>query len=105
MFDASDDESSQADAPGSSPADSAEPDAVFEDSDDERLQVALARSRSDARPRAGARRRSSSSIPEDSSGSAAVPIVVDRSDEIGGDTESVSTEILGDPVSPGVARR
>ncbi|KAE8973207.1 hypothetical protein PR001_g26382, partial [Phytophthora rubi] len=103
IFDASDDESSQADAPGSSPADSAEPDAVFEDSDDERLQVALARSRSDARPRAGARRRSSSSMPDDSSGSAAVPIVVDRSDEIGGDTESVSTEILEDPVSPGAS--
>ncbi|KAE8889509.1 hypothetical protein PF005_g18603 [Phytophthora fragariae] len=101
IFDASYDESSQAGAPGSSPADSAEPDAVFEDSNDERLQVALARSRSDARPRAGARRRSSSSIPEDSSGSAAVPIVVDRSDEIGGDTESVPTEILEDPVSPG----
>ncbi|KAE9171367.1 hypothetical protein PF004_g27590 [Phytophthora fragariae] len=101
IFDASEDESSQADAPGSSPADSAEPDAVFEDSDDERLQVALARSRSDARPRAGARRRSSSSIPEDSSGSAAVPIVVDWSDGIGGDTESVSTEIVEDPVSPG----
>ncbi|KAE8961397.1 hypothetical protein PR001_g29078 [Phytophthora rubi] len=103
IFDASDDESSQADAPGSSQVDSVGPDAVFEDSDDERLQVALARSRSDARPRAGARRRSSSSIPEDSSGSAAVPIVVDRSDEISGDTESVSTEILGDPASPGAS--
>ncbi|KAE8908322.1 hypothetical protein PF003_g7616 [Phytophthora fragariae] len=103
IVDASDDASSQADAPGSSPADSAEADAVFEDSDDERLQDALARSRSDARPRAGARRQSSSSIPEDSSGSAAIPIVLDRSDEIDGVTESVSTESLGDPVSPGAS--
>ncbi|KAE8975421.1 hypothetical protein PR002_g25607 [Phytophthora rubi] len=100
IFDASDDESSQADATGSPPADSGEPDAIFEDSDDERLQVALARSRSDARPRAGARRRSSSSVPDDGSGSAAIPIVLDRSDDIDGATESVSTESLGDPASP-----
>ncbi|KAE8997427.1 hypothetical protein PR002_g19036 [Phytophthora rubi] len=103
IFDASDDESSQADAPGSSPADSDEPDAIFEDSDDEQLQVALARSRSDARPRAGARRRSSSSVPDDGNGSAAVPIVLDRSDEVDGVTESVSNESLVDPVSPGAS--
>ncbi|KAE8892603.1 hypothetical protein PF003_g23170 [Phytophthora fragariae] len=100
IFDASDDGSSQADGPSSPPPDSAEPDAIFEDSDDERLQVALARSRSDARPRAGARRRSSSSVPGDGSGSAAIPIVLDRSDEIGDATESVSTESLADPASP-----
>ncbi|KAE8960112.1 hypothetical protein PR001_g30492 [Phytophthora rubi] len=100
IFDASDDGSSQADGPSSPPPDSAEPDAIFEDSDDERLQVALARSRSDARPRAGPRRRSSSSVPGDGSGSAAIPIVLDRSDEIGDATESVSTESLADPASP-----
>ncbi|KAE9277347.1 hypothetical protein PR003_g28817, partial [Phytophthora rubi] len=91
------------DGPSSPPPDSAEPDAIFEDSDDERLQVALARSRSDARPRAGARRRSSSSVPGDGSGSGAIPIVLDRSDEIGDATESVSTESLADPASPGAS--
>ncbi|KAE9186622.1 hypothetical protein PF005_g20775 [Phytophthora fragariae] len=100
IFDASDDESSQADVTVSPPADSDEPNGIFEDSDDERLQVALARSRSDARPRAGARRRSSSSVPDDGRGSAAVPIVLDRSDDIDGATVSVSTESLGDPASP-----
>ncbi|KAE9306183.1 hypothetical protein PR003_g21305 [Phytophthora rubi] len=101
IFDASDDESPLADAPSSSPADSDERDAIFKDSDDEQLQVAFARSRSDARPRAGARRRSSSSVPDNGSESAAVPIVLDRSDAIDGATESVSTESLADPVSPG----
>ncbi|KAE8991305.1 hypothetical protein PR002_g20890 [Phytophthora rubi] len=101
IFDASDDESPLADAPRSSPADSDERDAIFKDSDDEQLQVAFARSRSDARPRAGARRRSSSSVPDNGSESAAVPIVLDRSGAIDGATESVSTESLADPVSPG----
>ncbi|KAE9011592.1 hypothetical protein PF011_g9307 [Phytophthora fragariae] len=100
IFDASDDEPSQANAPGSSPADSDEPDAIFDDSDDERLQVALARSRSDARPHAGARRRSSSGVPDDDSGSAAVPIILDRGDEAGDASESISTESLVDPAPP-----
>ncbi|KAE9036437.1 hypothetical protein PR001_g8829 [Phytophthora rubi] len=63
-------------------------------------QVALARSRSDARPRAGARRRSSSGVPDDGSGSAAVPIVLDRGDEAGDASESVSTESLVNPAPP-----
>ncbi|KAE9015673.1 hypothetical protein PR001_g14843 [Phytophthora rubi] len=67
-----------------------------------RLHVALGRSRSDARPRAGARRRSVSSAPDDGGGSAATPIVLDRSDEVDDTAGSAAVEGVTDPASSGI---